>query len=164
MTETASTPTGVAAGRVDRAPTPGPEHERLNTIIGRWITEGHTINADGTPGVKIVASDVYEWLPGGFFVVHPAYGRIGDVGAGGLEIIGYDPARRKYQVHFYDSQGNVSQHDLTIHGDTWTWQGKHTRCTGVFSEDGKTQTAHHERTDDGVNWIASMDVTLRKVE
>jgi hypothetical protein len=164
MTESASAPTGVAAGRVDRAPTPGPEHERLNAIIGRWINEGHTINPDGTAGVKIVASDVYEWAPGGFFVVHPAYGRIGDIGVGGVEIIGYDPARQKYQVHFFDSQGNISRHDLTIQDRTWIWQGEHTRCTGVFSEDGRTQTAKHERTDDGVNWVPSMDVTLRKVE
>jgi hypothetical protein len=94
----------------------------------------------------------------------PAYGRIGDVGVGGVEIIGYDAASRKYQVHFFDSQGNVSRHDLTIQDRTWIWQGQHTRCTGVFDEDGKTLTAHHERTDDGVNWVPAMDVTLRKVE
>ena len=123
MTETASVRTGVALGRVDRAPTPGPEHERLNAIIGRWINEGHTINPDGTPGVKILASDVYEWAPGGFFVVHPAYGRIGDIGVGGVEIIGYDAANQKYQVYFFDSQGNISRHDLTIQNRTWIWQG-----------------------------------------
>jgi Protein of unknown function (DUF1579) len=161
MTETASAPTGVGAGRVDRAPKPGLEHERLNAIIGRWINEGHTINPDGTPGARILAS---EWAPGGFFVVHPAYGRIGDIGVGGVEIIGYDPASQKYEVHFFDSQSNSSRHDLTIQDRTWIWQGERTRCTGVFSEDGKTQTAHHERTDDGVNWVPSMHVTLRKVE
>ena len=42
MTETTSTPTSVVAGRVDRAPMLGPEHERLNAVIGRWINEGHT--------------------------------------------------------------------------------------------------------------------------
>jgi hypothetical protein len=41
---------------------------------------------------------------------------------------------------------------------------EYTRCTGVFSEDGRAQTARHEPTDDGVNWVRSMDVTLRKVE
>src|SRR5262245_35994002 len=140
MTEPATTPTGVAAGRVDRAPTPGPEHDRLTAIIGRWITEGQTIPPDGTPGVAILASDVYEWAPGGRFVVHPAYGRIGDVGVGGVEIIGYDPASRTYQVHFFDSQGNATRQELTIQDRTWLWQGAHTRCTGVFSADGKTMT------------------------
>jgi hypothetical protein len=31
---------------------------------------------DGTPGSKILVSDVYEWAPGSFFVIHPAYGRM----------------------------------------------------------------------------------------
>jgi hypothetical protein len=29
-------------------------------------------------------------MPGGFFVLHTAYGRIGDTAVGGTEIIGYD--------------------------------------------------------------------------
>jgi hypothetical protein len=94
----------------------------------------------------------------------PRYGRVGDIGVGGVEIIGYDPIGRRYQVHFFDSQGIASRHGLTIGGRTWIWQGEHTRCTGNFSEDGKTLTAHHERTDDGANWVPSMDVILRKVE
>lgn len=164
MTKPTSMPTGVAAGRVDRGPTPGPEHEPLNAMIGRWMTEGHIVNSDGTPGARIVASDIYEWAPGGFFVLHRAYGRIGDIGVGGIEIIGYDSAGRKYQSHFFDSQGNASRHELTIQHRTWIWQGEHARCTGGLSEDGKTLTAHHERSDDGVNWVPSMLVTLRKVE
>ena len=30
--------------------------------------------------------------------------RIGDVGVGGVEIIGYDTASQKYRSHFFDSQ------------------------------------------------------------
>ena len=155
---------GVAAGIVDQAPKPGPEPKRLEAIIGRWMTEGLTIAGAGAPAVKIVASDVYEWAPGGFFVVHPAYGRIGDVGAGGIEIIGYDAASKQCRGHFFDSQGNVSTLELTVRDGVWTWRGERTRCTGVFSDDGKSMAAHHERSDDGVTWVPSMDVTLTKVE
>ena len=162
MSVSRSLPTGVAAGRVDHAPKPGPRHAQLNAIIGHWITEGHIINADGSPGAKILASDVYEWAPGGFFVLHSAYGFIGDVGAGGVEMIGY-VASDAYRIHFFDSLGNVTRHELTIRNHTWIWQGEFTRCTSVFSEDYRTQTAHHERTDDGANWVASMHVVLRKV-
>jgi hypothetical protein len=34
----------------------------------------------------------------------------------------------------------------------------------VFSDQGKTQTAHHERLDEQGNWVPSMEVTLTKVE
>ena len=36
--------------------------------------------------------------------------------------------------------------------------------TGLIPADGASEKARHERTDDGVNWVPSMDVTLRKVE
>jgi len=97
-------PGSVATGIV-RPAEPGPEVKRLEVFIGRWINEGYVVQEDGTPGSRIVTSDVYEWVPGGFFVMHPAYGRIGDVGVGGVEIIGYDPASRKYRSHFSTARG-----------------------------------------------------------
>lgn len=169
MTEKSDSRQVVAVGRgVEQSqharPKPGPEHERLDVFIGKWITEGMTIATDGSPSLPIHASDVYEWMPGGFFVLHTAYGRIGDVDVGGTEIIGYEAAIGKYQTHFFDSFGNFTTHDLTFRDGTWTWQGETTRATAVFSDDGKTQTAQHERSDDGANWVPSMEVTLTKVD
>ena len=156
--------TGVATGCVTstlRRPT---ELERLDVFIGRWLTEGETVGGGDGPAMKIVASDVYEWAPGGRFVMHPAYGRIGEVGVGGLEVIGYDYGTGQYGTYFFDSQGNITSETLSYRNNTWTWQGEHTRCTGVFSGDGKTLTARHERSDDGVHWVASMNVVLRKID
>ena len=89
---------------------------------------------------------------------------LGDNSGGGIEIIGYDAKERNYAIQFFDSQGNATRHHLTSEGRTWTWHGKHTRCTGVLSKDGRMMTCRYERADDGVNWVRSMDATLRKVE
>lgn len=147
-----------------QGPSRGSAHDRLNVWVGRWINEGHTVQEDGAPGVAITTSDVYEWLPGGFFVLHTAYGRIGDAGVGGAEIIGYDEASGGYYSHFYDSQGNVSTHKLSVLGDVWTNEGETTRATVEFSDANRIQTVLHERTDDGKKYSASMKVTLTKVE
>ena len=40
---------------------------------------------------------MYEWVPGGFFVVHTAYGRIAGSDEGGIELIGYDSERKTYR-------------------------------------------------------------------
>jgi hypothetical protein len=61
--------------------------------------------------MKILASNVYEWAPGGIFLVQPAYGLIGDIGAGVVEIIGSDCARRIHQVHSFASHGNITRQD-----------------------------------------------------
>lgn len=160
--KTAELPTGVATGRV--SPTRRPiELDRLEEFIGRWLTEGETVAANGVPAVRILASDVYQWAPGGHFILHPAYGRIGDVDVGGIEIIGFDAATKQYQTHFFDSFGNVSTQMLSHRDGVWMWEGPHARCRGELSDDGKIMVAHHERSDDGVNWVPSMTVTLTKV-
>jgi hypothetical protein len=140
-----------------------PEHEVMSTLIGRWLTVGETTATDDAPALRILASDIYEWVAGGFFVVHTAYGRIGDSDVGGIELIGYDPETKRYFTHFFDSQGNISTQDLTFSDGTWTWSGTHARATGVLSDDGRTMPTLHEWSDDGLNWRPSMDVTLRKV-
>jgi hypothetical protein len=81
--------------------------------------------------------------------MHPTYGRIGGVGVGGLEIIGFDPTSGEFRCQFFDSQGKHTTHTLSVRGDTWICQGKHARCAGVFTDGGKTLTARHERSEDG---------------
>ena len=139
------------------------EIERLAIFIGKCINEGYTISTPDAPQRKILTSDVYEWMPGGFFVLHTAYGRIGNMDVGGTEILSYDPAGKKYYSHFYDSGGNIDVQELTVAGDSWTWKGRTTGCTAVFSEGGKVQTAHHVKLDEHGKWVPSMEVVLTKV-
>lgn len=142
----------------------GTQHQALDIWVGRWINNGHTVNEDGSPGLTITTSDVYEWAPGGFFIVHTAFGRAGEHGGGAVEIIGYDDATGRYRSHLFDSQGNVVVSALIVNGSTWTYNGDTTRSTVEFSDDGHVQTVVHERTDDGVTYKPSMRVTLVRVD
>jgi Protein of unknown function (DUF1579) len=158
--------TSVAAGlerTSDRPATPGPEHRKLAVFIGKWINAGHTVARPGVPSAEILTSDIYEWAPGGFFLIHTAYGTIGEHGVGGIEIISYEPDSGSYRSRFFDSQGNASSSQLTEHNGAWTWTDEHTRCTATFRDDGATQTAHHELSETGTSWSPSMEVTLRKI-
>ena len=144
-------------------PSPGAAHRALDAWIGRWINQGHTIDEHGDVGMSITTSDIYEWAPGGFFVLHTAYGRIGEFDGGGVEIIGYDAASGEYVSNLFDSGGNHSTHRLVANDDTWTYHGDTTRATVEFSDGNTVQTVLHERTDDGSTFVPSMRVTLRKV-
>jgi hypothetical protein len=149
-------------------PTPGPEHRLLDVFIGKWINQGHTVATADAPSVPIVTSDIYEWAPGGFFVLHYAYGLVGDLRGGGIEIAGYDAASKQYTSHFFDSAGNVVHSTLTERDGVWTWEGPWAgvghRATSTFSDDGNVQTCLHERSVDGVTWEPSMEIVLTKVE
>ena len=115
----------------------GPEYDRLEVLIGKWINVGKTEQMGDEPPLDITTSDIYEWLPGEYWILHTAYGRLGNMDVGGVEIIGYDRETGKYVSHFYDSRGNVSEHEINVDGDTMTWKGKVTGCTAVFTEKGK---------------------------
>ena len=114
----------VAAGveNTDRtAPVRDGCHQALAVLIGKWINEGHTTGTAEIPPVPVLTSDVYEWAPGGFFVVHSAFGKIGETAVGGVEIIGVDG--QAYRSTFYDSFGNVHRSRLEIEGDVIRWTG-----------------------------------------
>jgi hypothetical protein len=154
----------VAAGVQDTArpvPVRDARHMALDVLIGKWINEGRTVPTAEVPSLPIVTSDVYEWAPGGFFVVHSAYGRIGENSVGGVEIIGVDDDG--YRSALYDSFGNVHISRMEVDGHVISWLGELTRCTATITDDGLAQVAHHEVSPDGTTWVPSMEVTLRKV-
>src|SRR5258708_34268177 len=89
-------------------PKPGQAHKLLDVFIGKWLNEGETVANANAPSVRIVTSDVYEWVPGGFFVLHTAYGRIGRFYSGGMEIIVFEAGRKNYKCRFVYGQSNDS--------------------------------------------------------
>ena len=147
----------------------GPDHQRLSVFAGRWRTEGQTIATDDAPALLVQSSDEYDWLPGGFFLIHRWSGHVGDAEVHGVEIIGHDARSGHYQTHFFDNEGHSGSEDLTVCDRTWTWLGKQVmgsewhRCTSVVSDDGNTMRASHDRSSDGSSWLPWMDVTLRRI-
>jgi hypothetical protein len=147
---------------IDAPPRP-PALDRLDVFIGHWINEGHVVGADGRQTASILTSDVYAWMPGRHFVLHTAYGRIGDLDVGGTEILGCDAETGAYFALLFDSSGGIHRSSLTCDEDVWRWRGDGAGCTAVFSEAGKVQTAHHVRLDEKGDWVPAMEVVLRKI-
>ena len=73
--------------------------------------------------MEISASDIYEWAPGEYFIVHSAYGLMGEAGVGAIELIGHDKDNKAYRTWFFDNQGNTEQQVLTVRGNKSTWTG-----------------------------------------
>jgi hypothetical protein len=55
---------------------PGPEQRRLEPLVGRWKTEGRTREMPEAPAEQIDAFDTYEWLHGGFALLHLVEARV----------------------------------------------------------------------------------------
>jgi len=141
------------------------EHERLQVLIGRWVTEGWTRPTPEAPSARIDAVDTYEWLPGQFALLHRVDAKVGDEGVEGAEIIGYDPAQRTYVTQYFGSDGPTAYRaSLSDENGSliWRMRSETTRFTGTFSDDGNSITGHWELLDADSAWQPWMDITLRK--
>jgi hypothetical protein len=143
-------------------PKPDPAFKRLDAFVGKWNTQGQIKESPFGPAGKIIGTDTYEWLSGGFFLIHRVNVRMGDQRNESIEIIGYDASSKTYPMHSFDSQGNSIVMQASVVGDTWTFTGESMRFTGAFSDDGKSISGKWEYLSDDSNWHHWMDVKLTK--
>jgi hypothetical protein len=144
----------------DRPATPDPETRRLEVLVGRWNSEGRTVPGPSDPAITITGTDTYEWLAGGFFLVHRVDVQVGGEQVVVIELIGpYDAADRSYPMRSFDSQGNFATMTARVRDDgVWTFTGASERATLTIGDDGTTMTAKWERSDDGSSWRHWMDM------
>ena len=147
------------------APASASEHQRLQALIGTWKTEGWTIETGEAPARRIDATDTYEWLPGGFSVLHRVDAKVGDQTVEGAEIIGYDPARATYVTQYFGSDGpnayeaSLAEEDGAL---VWRMRSRDDRFTGTFSDDGNTIIGHWESAAEDSSWRPWMELTLTR--
>jgi hypothetical protein len=162
----------------DSAPTPSPEIQRLGALVGRWRSEGYIV---GEVPVPITGTDIYEWLPGGFFLVHHVDVVIGEQKVQALEILGeYDPTTESFTGRAYDNLGDVTiMHAKVDEHGVWRFTGGGdvapvarpssadasgaVRSTLTVSPDGSNMAAKWERSDDGATWQPWMDMTFTRM-
>ena len=164
------------AGRADGAPSP--QLQRLGALVGRWRSEGHIV---GEVPASITGTDVYEWLAGGFFLLHHVDVMIGQQRVQALELIGeYDPTTDSFTARAYDNLGNITlMHARVDEQGVWTFTGGGdvapvaqpaaaeasgaVRSTLTISPDRAGMTARWERSDDGASWQPWMDMTFTRM-
>jgi hypothetical protein len=137
------------------------EHRRLEVLVGRWKTEGQT---RGEP-LRIDATDTYEWLPGGYGLLHTVEARVGEQSVEGAEIIGWDPARGAYSTLYFGSDGpNAYEAELVEQSGALVWRmrSERDRFEGKFNEAHSVITGHWEQLDDDSQWRPWMEITLTR--
>lgn len=141
---------------------PKEKRAMLNKISGRWITQTDIFARNGQPASKVIGSDVWQWSPGGNFLLHTAYGIRDKNGFGGMEITGYNAKTGNFDSYIFNPDGSFSMGTLTINNNIWVWNSKGMRSTGVMNEDGKTLTVKHETTNNGQTYELVMEGVLTK--
>jgi hypothetical protein len=160
----------MAEAHVDKA------HERLWALAGDWATSGHVV---GDPPVPVSGSDVYEVLPGGYFVVHHVDVTVGAQAVRAIELIGERGSQEDtFLARSYDSEGNTELMEVTVDDEgTFHFSGgpeiapaaqpanastARVRSTLSIERDGNSMTALWERSEDGATWDRWMDMRFTR--
>ena len=158
------------SGQAPTAPKPGPEHERLGVFVGNWTFVGEMKPGPMGPGGKMTGSDRLQWMPGNFFVERRFEGK-GPMGQmSGLEILGYDAAKKAHTFTFVDSMGSMGAGTMTVSGNTWTFNGTTSmggksmqeRCTLEFGAGGGTLKIACGSSADGKSFTPMFEGTATK--
>jgi hypothetical protein len=150
------------ASAPSRPPTPGPAQRRLEVFVGVWKTTGNILASEAEPATSIVGTDTYEWLPGGFFLLHRVDVRMGDQEVKATEIIGHDAAAQTYRTHAFDNQGGYATYEASYRDGIWVFTGETERVTLVASDGGNTLTGNWMKKSDDATWRPWMDITLTR--
>jgi hypothetical protein len=135
------------------------EHKHLEVFVGKWTIEGMT--KDGRT-VAIRGTETYEWMPGGFFLIHNLNVHVGEDDYKAHEIIGYDTSRQQFTYNSFDSWGQKDSYQSTAQGNTWTYSGQSRRGSVVFSDDDNSMTADWQMSFNGSDWQPWMDLKSTK--
>jgi hypothetical protein len=155
-------------------PPPDPELQRLAPLLGTWESEDHTDDSMLGPGVPVTSVETYDWLEGGYFLVHTYETTFGDEPAQkGVNYWGYDTDAKKFRIIFFSNngpfteqgnryQGEVTADRLTLEGPARFQYALDDAGRIKVNADGTVSVSWWLRDEDG-NWQPWMHNTFRKL-
>jgi hypothetical protein len=151
-------------------PEPSGAHRRLDVFVGKWRHNGASY-ADGQRSDDPLASAVpwtgdesYEWLPGGFFLLHRWDAILGTREFKGTEILGYDEAEGVYFTRMFDNAGNHPDYRASVDGDVWTFSESATRATVTVTDRGNGMNVAWQWRKERSDWLPLCDRVATRVE
>jgi ketosteroid isomerase-like protein len=133
--------------------TRGREHEELEAFVGTWRVSGHNAAVAATEaGGAVTGEQIYEWLPGRFFLASCWHRRFASGAHVGTGVLGFDPDTGAFYAHHFDNLGFARRYRLTLRGRVWTLAGPWERGTIAFGPHGDSFTETWEISGDGARW------------
>jgi hypothetical protein len=142
---------------------PGIQIKKLDFLVGNWHTKGKILHGSPASSNEIRGMDTYEWVAGGFFMLHRVDVFMGNERTEAIEIIGYDHARKCYFMKSFDSQGgDITMYAVLEKAGVLKFGDKKMRTVLRVNKKGNSMSAHWELSEDGKTWKPWMDIQLDK--
>ena len=126
-------------------PAPDPELQRLGPLLGSWRSEDHTDDSVLGPGVPVTSVETFDWLEGGYFLVHTYETVFGDEPAQkGVNYCGYDTDAKRFRIIFFSNNGPFTEQGNRYQGAVGTVaspsKARHASSTGSMTPDRSCST------------------------
>lgn len=142
-----------------------PELGWLEPFVGAWETTGQVLNAPSGPPAGFTATDTYEWVAGGQFLLHRFDANMPNGTVTGIEIIGYSQETHSYLMYSFDNSGGVTVMQGHVEKGRWSFLGERIRFSGAFRDDNSVFGGSWEiRSAEETGWQPLMHVQLSKVK
>ncbi|HEY7357032.1 MAG TPA: hypothetical protein VH590_11220 [Ktedonobacterales bacterium] len=142
------------------ADTHNPALKSLEFLAGEWEMELSNAPFLPSPSDTVKGQVFFEWVEQGAFLCMR-------MGGNATWLISRDDSRPGYSVFYYDARSVSRIYEMSFSEQVWKmWRnapGFSQRYEGIVSQDGKTITAHWEKSSDGLQWEHDFDVTYTKV-
>ena len=126
------------------------------------MTQGTIRETKDAAASEMRAIDQYEWLPGGFFMLHKVDALTACSVSQSIEVIGYNVAQSCYVTRSYDDQGTSDGFTAHLAGQAWSIDGEKARFRGAFNADGSALAGTWEQPSGHGRWSPWMDIELRR--
>jgi hypothetical protein len=144
---------------------PGPEHKKLDALVGRWRVDVDVKATATTPAAKASGAEDCEWFANLHVVCKSEA-----TGAAGLyrsmRTLSYVPATKQYASYSIDSLGYAVLTLGQVAGSTWTFSseigGYKLRSVIKTTKDGYTATADYAGPDG--KWTTTSVVTATRAK
>jgi hypothetical protein len=144
---------------------PGPEHKKLDALVGRWRVDVDVKATATTPAAKASGTEDCEWFANLHVVCKSEA-----TGAAGLyrsmRTLSYVPAAKQYASYSIDSLGYAVLTLGQVAGTTWTFTsevgGYKLRSVIKTTKDGYTATADYAGPDG--KWTTTSVVTATRAK
>lgn len=125
---------------------------KFEIFIGIWNTTGEVLETESNPAGILTATDTYRWLPGKHFIVHDVDARFDGKPTRSMEVMGFDPSKKKHFTHSFDDQGSAEEFVVSLNGRRWDISGETVRFKGSFDAQKNHLTGLWELKGNKAGW------------
>ncbi|MEO6668051.1 MAG: DUF1579 family protein [Ferruginibacter sp.] len=142
---------------------PGSQIRKLSFLIGNWHTTGEILQGAPNSSKEIRGMDTYEWISGGFFILHRVDVLMANERTEIIEIIGYDKSKKSFFMKSFDNQGEATTMYAVVEKSGVLKLGdEKMRSTLTVNKRGNSMNAKWELSDNGKAWKPWMDIRFIK--